>query len=144
MGKQTTGNYRGMCESTSGKVTKNGEPKHSGNFSYDAFRRQNLKTRDYFVYLRKTEDGEPILIVGDHTPLAKLMGACVAELALIDTSFSMYRQDGEHTYGCKKYEAHKILTKSKADMTWVIDPYEFVYREEIYTDGEFEYQFIEY
>lgn len=128
--------YRGKCESKD-KVRKDGKPKHAGNFSYTSFHAQRLQSKDYRV---KMVDGE--LIVGDHTPLITLMPRGVVETALSDPFFGTYVQDGKQPVNGKLYEAHKRLTK--CNFCWSMDDVRFIYREEIYTDGEVEYKFKNY
>lgn len=135
-------NYRGKCESKT-KVTKDGRPKRAGNFSYSVFHAQSMQSKDYHVKKVINEYGNEILIVGDHTPLWELMGGLVEELALRDKTFDTYTQQGYKTIGSKKYEAHKTLKKSRISMRYGYE-LDFIYREQIYTDKDFEYQFIEY
>ena len=143
----TAKNYRGKCESTHGKLTKGGQPTRAGNFSYSTFREQHLLCKDYYVRLHTYENGIQILIVGDHTPLAELMGELVATLAMRDEHFSQYTQRGTHTEPetGKEYEAIKTLTKNQLTRRfWQLDYHAFTYREMIYADGELDYEFPEY
>ena len=137
--------YRGKCVSTHGKVTKAGEPKMAGNFSYSTFHLQSLQAKDYYVRLKTYASGIKTLIVGDHTPLSRLMGEHVNSLAMTDEHFDVYVRTGTKTVGVKKYEARMTLRKNKVHSAyWELDTYAFVYREEIYTDHDFNYQFPEY
>ena len=132
-------NYNGHCVSTHGKVSKTGEPKHSGNFSYMTMHNQSLQFHDYPV---RKKDGK--LIVGDHTPLYELMPMAVYELALTDKYFSTYAREGTMNVGGREYECEKILYKRHYYCAYDLNPYAFVYREKVYTDFDFEYQFKEY
>lgn len=146
MGKQIAPNFRGRGVSET-KYTKTGEPKHAGNWSYSKIHYQNLQVKDYYVRLRTDkETGIQTLIVGDHTPLAALMGEQVEWLAMRDKTFDQYVQTDYNSriVPGKKYEAYKRLYKSKLTSSWEIDPHAFVYREAIYTDGDFKYHFPEY
>ena len=114
-------------------------PKRSGNFSYTTVHYQSLQSKDYHVKLR---DG--VLIVGENTPLEKVMPG-VEQLALSDSYFEQYTQRGVHTHNGKKYEARKTLTKREKHYEycdWM--NYDYVYREIIYTDNEFNYTFKNY
>ncbi len=130
------GDYRG--KGISETKSKTGEPKHAGNFSYCTIHHQSLQSKDYRVYNR---DGH--LIVGNKTPLSKLMSEDVERLALTDKHFGGYVQDGKKTVGVKEYEAHKRLIKFSCRGFSYFE-FEFIYREEIYTDGDFDYPFPEY
>lgn len=110
----------------------------SGNYSESTLHRLSLQCKDYDVH---EQDG--ILIVGDHTPLSKLMPSAVVELALTDRYFGYYVRDGFRTVFGKKYEAHMRLTKHHFKTCFREDGW-FSYREEIYTDGDFDYNFPEY
>ena len=129
--------YRGKGVSKD-KLTKDGRPKRAGNFSYSTIHHQSLQSRDYYVVLK---DGQ--LIVGEHTPLSQVMGDLIATLALTDAHFGSYVQDGEKTVAGKKHEAHRRLTRYNARYSY-LDAIRFIYREEIYTDGDFDYNFPEY
>ena len=139
-------NYRGRCFSTKGKRTKTGELKRAGNFSRATFHSQQLQFKDYYVRLRTYESGIQTLIVGDHTPLAQIMGETVATLAMRDEHFDLYQQKGEYTrIGNKRvYEAFRMLRKNSLIVSWRLDPHAFTYREMIYTEGDFKYNFPEY
>lgn len=127
-------NFRGKGKSAT-KVTKAGEPKRSGNWSASTIRYQTMQSKDYCVY---AQGGK--WIVGDHTPLDELMPG-MTEILKNDPYFASYHQEGVHTHGCKQYEAHKTLTMCK-HTSWRL--YSLVYRETIYTMGDFEYNFPEY
>ena len=114
-------------------------PKHSGNFSYHTVHYQSLQSKDYHVTLR---DG--VLIVGESTPLQCLMPE-VTQIALNDPHFESYTRKGTMPHAGKRYEARQTLTKRERHYTycdWM--NYDFIYREMIYTDGEFDYQFKNY
>ena len=135
-------NLRGKCASET-KFTKSGEPKRSGNWSYQKFHQMNLQSRDYRVREVVYESGIKCLIVGDNTPLAQLMGEIVATLAMNDEHFDSYIRKGYKTVGVKKYEAQMVLRKANCLYDY-LDKYKFIYREMIYTDGDFNYNFPEY
>lgn len=137
MGQQETHNYRGKGTST--KLTKDGQPKHAGNWSFHTIHHQSLQHQDYRV---RRIDGK--LIVGDHTPLNKVLPQLLVDLIESDPNFKSYKQQGTHTHAGKKYEAYKYLTKFSAFGTHMYIDYQYIYREEIYTDGEFDYQFPNY
>lgn len=120
------------------KFCKDGRPKMSGNYSEYTLHRLSLQSKDYDVH-----ECDGILIVGDHTPLTKLMPPAVMELALTDPHFSTYIEDGYRTVMGKRYEAHVRLTKFSFKTCYREGGW-FVYREEIYTDGDFDYNFPEY
>ena len=132
------GNYRGVGYSANKVCKGTGQPKRSGNFSYSTIHLQGLQSRDYPV---KEENGR--LIVGDHTPLAEVMGQEVATLALTDKFFQEYHQEGTKTVNGEKYEMHKTLTKNKF-IRPISRSYKFRYRIMIYTDLDFNYNFPEY
>ena len=134
-------NLRGKCASET-KFTKSGEPKRSGNWSYQKVHQMNLQSRDYRVCEVVFESGIKCLIVGDNTPLAQLMGEIVATLAMNDEHFDSYTRKGYKTVGVKKYEAKMVLTKANCLYSYM--NYKFLYREMIYTDGDFNYNFPEY
>ena len=135
--------YRGRCYSKN-KVTKAGYPKMAGNFSYQTFHHQQLQSKDYYVKLHVYESGVKTLIVGDHTPLAEIMGYDTERLAINDEHFDAYVRRGVKTIGGKEHEAYMRLTKVNTRKSWMLDPHAFVYREEIYTDGDFNYPFPNY
>ena len=134
MAQQVAPNFRGKGKSTA-KVTKNGEPKRSGNWSASSIRHQTMQSKDYCVYAKGGA-----WIVGDHTPLDELMPG-MTEILKNDPYFASYHQEGVHTHGTKQYEAHKTLTMCK-HMHYRL--YSLIYREIIYTMGDFEYTFPEY
>lgn len=139
-------NSRGKGTSLT-KFTKTGDPKHAGNWSAQNIHRQSLQYRDYYVKLLKSESGIEILIVGDHTPLARIMGETVATLAMRDPNFESYRQQGyfKGINNGRSYEAFRTLRKNnKYINSWQHNPHAFILREEIYTDGDFKYYFPEY
>ena len=131
-------NFNGKCISTHGKVTKGGSPKHSGNFSYQTMHYQSLQSRDYPV---REKDGK--LIVGDHTPLYELMPIAVYELAVVDECFESVRRKVKVILDGKEYEGYKTLTR-RYYPGGAFDNYQFIYREQVYTDFDFDYQFKEY
>ena len=139
MAHVTAPNLRGKAVSAT-KFTKAGEPKRSGNWSASTVHAQSLQSRDYRV---KLVDGQ--LIVGDHTPLAYVMdqvGAIVEELVTNDVYFSQLVRDGHKTIRGKKYESRKTL--KRIHLQYSMDNVLYIYREEIYTDGDFDYNFPEY
>lgn len=132
-------NLRGKGISAT-KFTKDGEPKRSGNWSVSTIHYQSLQFRDYQV---RYENGR--LIVGDHTPLADVMGKMgyeIEELAKNDEYLKAISREGYAPIGGKKYESRKILTRTLR--RYSIYDVRYVYREEIYTDGDFDYNFPEY
>lgn len=138
----TAPNFRGKGFSRS-KFTKTGDPKRAGNWSANTIHSQSLQYRDYRVWVQKYESGIEVLMVGDKTPLASLMGEAVASLAMKDPYFRSYYREGVKTVGTKQYEANMRLNKSKGSPIW-LSLHWGIYREEIYTDGDFNYQFPEY
>lgn len=139
MEKMKAPNLRGKGISAT-KFTKTGEPKRAGNWSVSTIHFQSLQFRDYKV---KLEDGR--LIVGDHTPLADVMGVMgneIEDLAKNDEFLQIIVRQGFAKIGSKKYESRKRLTHINSRMG--IDDVRYIYREEIYTDGDFDYQFSEY
>lgn len=114
-------------------------PKHSGNFSAMHARYLHYKTREYEITLR---DG--ILFVGEHTQLDQLVPSAVGWLMLNDPNFKEYRQEGEHSFGGKKYDASRIITKSifASENYYIGSPWKL--RETIDTEGDFNYNFPEY
>lgn len=139
-------NLRGKGISAT-KFTKAGEPKRSGNWSAEKVHYQSLQYKDYEVMYKEDESGIKHLVIGDHTLLSSVMGEGVAALAMFDKHFDSYVQSGEYhgIQNGKGYEAHRSLTKRKVIHAWY--PGEaptFTYRETIYTDGDFTYNFPEY
>lgn len=132
-------NLRGKAVSAT-KVTKKGEPKRSGNWSYQTVHIQSIQHKDYQV--RMTEGR---LIVGDHTPLANVMGklgAAIEDLAIQDQYLENIVRGGYASINGKQYESHKRLTRTHVQYS--MDDIRYMYREEIYTDGDFDYTFPEY
>lgn len=140
-------NLRGKGISAT-KFTKAGEPKRSGNWSASAIHYQSLQYKDYFVRMIKSQEtGIKMLIVGDNTPLFKIMGDLVEQLAINDEHFASYRQEGEFRAldNGKGYKSAYTLRKSTmAARSWQIDTKAFTLRCEIYTDGDFTFNFPEY
>lgn len=138
-------NFRGKGISAT-KFTKAGEPKRSGNWSAQTIHHQSMQYKDYYVRLLQSESGIKILLVGDHTPLSRIMGDAIEELAINDEHFSSYVQSGEYKGlgNGKSYEARRTLRKLNVRKSWYFDNRAFLYREEIYTDGDFTYNFPEY
>ena len=135
-------NLRGKGVSET-KFTKSGQPKRSGNWSAATIHYQSLKSKDYPVWVKEFESGIKILVVGEKTPLPYIMGEKAMTLALGDPHFDSYRRSGEKTVGNKPHEAHMTLTKSK--IKYYIDKYRWgTLRMEIYTDGDFDFEFPEY
>lgn len=119
------------------KFCKNGQPKHSGNFSYETVHRNSLQSKDYRVHLR---DGK--LIIGEHTPLESKFPEQLVWLALNDPNFNSCIRTGTVPYNGKRYEARQRLTRYESQYAYL--DYKFMYREEVYTDGDFDYNFPEY
>lgn len=139
MAHVTAPNLRGKAVSAT-KFTKAGEPKRSGNWSYSTVHHQSLQSRDYRV---RYENGR--LIVGDHTPLADIMGKmgyAIEELARNDEYLKSIHREGYASIRGKKYQSSKLLTR--VNLQYSIDDVRYIYREEIYTDGDFDYNFPEY
>lgn len=137
MGKQVQPNFRGKGTSRD-KLTKDGQPKHSGNWSYSTIHSQSLQHQEYHV---RRINGE--LIVGDHTPLSKIFSPGIV-FETNNPHFSSYTERGTKTVGIKQYEARRTLWRFWAYGSHMYLNYEFVYREEIYTDGDFNYNFPNY
>lgn len=138
--QQNRSGYRGKCESKD-KVRKDGQPKRAGNFSYEVFRDQHMQTRDYKVW--RNDDGN--LIVGDHTPLSAIYSDGIYTEAMTNPRFDEYIERGVKTVRCKKYNAERRLTKFTPHYkSSILFYYEFIYRETIYTDGDFTYEFPDY
>lgn len=135
---ETNRSYRG--KGTSRKLTKDGQPKHAGNWSFQAIHAQSLQSKDWHV--KRGANGE--LIVGDHTPLWKIMGEAVATLAETNDRFNEYVECGKKEVGRKQYDAQRSLKRFLPYGSHVWIDYEFIYREQIYTDGDFDYNFPEY
>lgn len=129
--------YRG--KGTSRKLTKDGKPKRAGNWSFQAIHLQSLQSRDYHV--RRIND---TLIVGDHTKLSSILGEAVAVLAENNTRFDYYVEKGQKQVGLKKYDAERSLKRFAAKDSHSYLDFEFIYLEQIYTDGDFDYNFPDY
>lgn len=138
----TAPNFRGRGWSYT-KRTKLGDPKRSGNWSASTIHHQYMQHKDYRVWVQKYESGIEVLMVGDHTPLSRLMGEQVASLAMKDPYFRSYYREGVKTVGNKQYEANMCLSKGKGSPIW-LSLHWGTYREEIYPNGDFEYIFPEY
>ena len=138
MGKQQVKTFRGRCESRT--TGKNGKPKHAGNFSYQTFHLQSLQSRDYRVW--RAENGH--LIVGEHTPLLSLVPAAVVALAMDDPTFDSITLRWYKEKCGRRYECSKRLTRFAAAGSRSWCEFEFMYREEIYTDNDFNYEFPNY
>lgn len=134
---ETNRNFRGR--GISQKLTKDGKPKHAGNWSAQTIHIQSLQSRDYHV---KRIDGE--LIVGDHTPLSQILGETVAQLVASNERFNAYVECGTKTVGRKQYDAERSIRRYLPYGSHVWIDFEFIYREQIYTDGDFDYNFPEY
>ena len=146
MANVTAPNLRGKGVSAT-KVTKNGEPKHAGNWSAATLHAQSMQYKDYYVRLIESTEtpGIKMLIVGDHTPLFKVMGDMVENAAINDPCFNSYTQAGEFKglQNGKGYEARRTLRKINGNYRYY-DGRAFVMREEIYTDFDFKYNFPNY
>ena len=125
------------------KFTKAGDPKRAGNWSVSTIRQQSLQFRDYRVWVKTFETGVQILMVGENTPLSFLMGVAIATAVMNDKYFQTYRRTGTKKVGRKEYDADMVLTKFTGGSYWLQDKWG-IYREEIYTDGDFNYNFPEY
>ena len=136
MGKQNVPTFRGKCESST--MAKSGRPKHAGNFSWHTHHEQSLRFKDYRVW--RTADGH--LIVGEHTPLLSLVPTEVVQLAMFEPTFDNITLRWFKTVGGKRYDANKHLSRFNGGRGW--NDFEFIYREEIYTDGDFNYDFPNY
>ena len=121
------------------KFTKDGRLKRSGNFSYSTIHYQSLQCKDYKVRLIDKQ-----LIVGTHTPLSSLYPQELVNLALNDGYFERYVRNGVKTINGKQYEVESHLTRRHIHYDYNYINYEFTYREMIYTDGDFDYNFPEY
>lgn len=131
-------NYRG--KGVSNKLTKKGEPKHAGNWSYQTIHNQSLQFRDYRVYRINGQ-----LVVGDHhTPLSAILGEEVTQLILSNPYFYEYTEQGIKTIGGKQYNAQRSIRKNKAFGSRIYIDYEYTFHEQIYTDGDFDYPFPDY
>lgn len=137
MGKQIAQTYRGRCQSAT-KVRKDGQPKRAGNFSAATFRSQQLQSKDYRVTMK---DGH--LVVGTHTYLLEIMPLAVVQLAMEDQFLDTIVRKGTITRNGKEYECAKRLVAFHAKYSYMGDV-RFLYREEIYTNGDFIYDFPEY
>ena len=136
MGKQIAENYRG--KGVSNKLTKSRQPKHAGNWSAATIHKQSLQWRDYKV---NRINGE--LIVGESTKLKDILSEQLVIAIENDPNFDCLYQKGTHTRNGKKYEARRSLRKTT--IKWFnFSGHEYTYREEIYTDGDFNYNFKEY
>ena len=122
-----------MYGTSTTKFTKGGLPKHAGNFS-------KLHTR-WHVATYKVELIDGQLIVGNNTPLSKLMPDEVVWLATNDQHFKEYRQEGVHTFNDRQFKCEKTLTK---DAICCDNNRTFTYRECIDTENYFTYNFPNY
>lgn len=135
-------NYRGRCVSTTGKRTKAGDLKMSGNFSKTTFRLQSVQYRDYPVRWITCESGIKQLVVGENqTPLALIVGEKIADLVMTDRCFDVYVQRDVFRIkdNPKEYEAVSTLRRCKHSITA-----DFTLRLEIYAEGDFKWNFNEY
>ena len=140
--------YRGKCHSKS-KMTKAGQPKMAGNFSYQTFHYESLQSKDYYVYVHTDDTGIERLVMEDRTTLLADVigefGEMIENLALLDPHFNSYHRDGEFKGigNGKGYEAHMTLRKVNGDRYWNQDRFAIL-RMEIYTDGDFKFNFPNY
>lgn len=132
-------NYRGKGVSRDKFCKGTNIPKHAGNFSYSTIHYQSLQSRDYRV---RVKNGQAI--VGEHTPLDKILSPELVRIILNDDNFKHYSQTGTHTHNGKQYEAGRSLTRFGAYATHIYLDYQYTLRIEIYTDGDFDFQFPEY
>ncbi len=135
MGKQMTPNLRGKGYSS--KLTKDGKPKHAGNWSAITIHYQSMQFQDYAV---KRIDG--ILVVGNETKLSDIFPEELVRIIDADPNFESLSQVGTHTHNGKQYEARRSLRRVIRYCAY--SEREYIYREEIYTDGDFKYNFKEY
>lgn len=132
-------NLRGKGISAT-KVTKDGRPKRSGNWSTSTIHYQSLQFRDYKVLFENDR-----LIVRNSTPLADVMGKmgyAIEDLAKEDQFLNTIVREGYTKYRGKEYESRKRLTRTV--FKYSFEDVRYIYREEIYTDGDFDYSFPEY
>lgn len=148
MAHVTAPNLRGKGQSAT-KLTKAGQPKRSGNWSAYEIHRQSLQFKDYYVYVHTDETGIERLVMEDRTTLLADVigefGEMIENLALLDPHFNSYRREGEFKGigNGKCYEAHMTLRKVNGDRYWNQDRFAIL-RMEIYTDGDFKFNFPNY
>ena len=85
------------------------------------------------VYERIFQGGMPNICTGESERNAYYK-------AYIDT----YIEKGTKTVGRKQYEAERSIKRYLPYGSHVWIDFEFIYREQIYTDGDFDYNFPEY
>ena len=116
-----------------------GIPKRSGNFSQITLHYQSLQHQTWRIWYQGGH-----LVVGNHTPLLALFPAAIVELVMNDELFSTYEQRGYKTINGKKYEIVRSITRfAGAEIRGYLH-FNFIYREAIYTDGDFDWNFPEY
>ena len=141
-------NLRGKGQSAT-KFTKAGQPKRSGNWSAVTIHLQSMQSKDYYVFLHKDEEtGIETLVLEHGTPLAAVLGdygEMIATLAMRDPNFTSYRREGEFKGlgNGKGYEAHMTLRKLDGSIYWNRGRFALL-RMEIFTDGDFTFNFPNY
>ena len=138
MGRQQQRTFRGRCEGKT--VRKDGRPKHAGNFSYATLHMQSRQSKTWRVW--RAENGH--LMVGEHTPLLCLLSAQAVQFAMDDHTFTCMEFRTNKVMFGKQYEACQRLTRSNERGLWYGGECLYFYTEEIYTDGDFNYQFENY
>lgn len=131
-------NYRGKGVSRTKTCKGTDIPKHSGNYSYSAIHAAFLQSKEYRVTLQDHH-----LIVGESTPLAEVFEPALLSAIESDPYFESYTQRGVKTVGNKQYDAQRTLTKYKSRYNY-LNNIKYLYREQIYTDGDFDYNFPNY
>lgn len=138
MGKQKQQTFRGKCEGKT--VRKDGRPKHAGNFSYATLHAQSKQAESWKVWI--TDEGH--LMVGEHTPLLCLLSPIAVQFAMDDHTFTSLEFRSHRIMFGKQYEVCQRLTRFTEHSYWHDRRYAYIYTEEIYTDGDFKYQFENY
>lgn len=138
MGKQEQQTFRGRC--TGKTARKDGKPKHAGNFSYQTFHAQSRQSKTYKVW--RTDEGH--LMVGEHTPLLCLLSVLAVRFAMEDPTFTQIEFCAEREMFGKMYETRQVLKRHHYNPVYDDREYEFTYTEDIWTDGDFKYQFENY
>lgn len=131
-------NYRGKGVSRTKTCKGTNLPKHSGNYSYSSIHALFLQSKEYRVTLKDHH-----LIIGNNTPLSDVFEPTLLAAIESDPLFESYTQRGTHTYGNKQYEAQRTLTRFRPRYAYLED-IRYLYREQIYTDGDFDYIFPNY
>lgn len=148
MANVTAPNLRGKGISAT-KYTKAGQPKRSGNWSAVTIHHQSMQSKDYDVYLRQDkETGIETLVLEHGTPLAAVLGEfgeMIATLIMRDPNFKSYYREGEYKGlgNGKGYEANMSIRKLNGSIYWNMGRFARL-RMEIYTDGDFVFNFPNY